>query len=215
MITVLLVDDHDSARSIVKRILEPCEDILVIGEARDAEQAFQLIKTLKPDIVLLDISLPDHSGFNVAEYIVNKCSDTKAIFMSGYISKDLLHHALRIGAHGYLTKIDKCINLPNVIKTVDAGKIFIAPEIQSRIFISPTELKQKSSLEKLSPRERIVLKLVVEGKKSREIAVMIKVSEKTVESFRSRVISKLGIDNTADIVKFAISHGITTAGNYS
>lgn len=213
-ITILLVDDHKLLRTGIRSLIEAHRPSLeVIGEADDGRTAVKLAKQLNPRIVLMDISLPELNGVDATRRIVSECPGVKVIALTMHGERHFVVEMFRAGASGYLLKECAVEELVQVVRTVDSGASFICgflppsqPNEQPSGAVSWNEL---SAFSLLSPREREVLQLLVEGKKTQAISGHLGISVKTVETHRQRLMKKLGIDNIALLTKYAINASLT------
>jgi DNA-binding NarL/FixJ family response regulator len=213
-IKVFIADDHAMMREGLRLIIEAERDISVIGEAADGRQAVRLIQRLAPDVVIMDIAMPILNGIEATEQILNSKTFTQIIILSMHASKEHIFRALEAGAKGYLLKESAGKEMVKAIRAVYAGNRFLSDRISQTVIEDyihqRTADSEESPIKRLSPREREVLQLVVEGKTSAEIASDLFLSPKTVETYRSRLMHKLGIKDLPGLVKFAIQHGMTS-----
>ncbi len=213
-IEVFIADDHTVVRKGLRLILETEGDITVIGEAADGQQAVRQVQKLVPDIVVMDIAMPKLNGIEATAQILNAKINTRVIIFSMHSTKEHIFRALEAGAHGYLLKESAGKEMVKAVRTVYAGRRFLSDQISHKLIDDYIYLRRadskESPLKSLSPREREVLQLVVEGKSSAEIANSIFLSPKTVETYRSRLMQKLGLKDLPSLVKFAIQHGMTS-----
>lgn len=213
-IKVFIADDHAMVREGLRLIIEAERDISVIGEAADGRQAVRLIQRLAPDVVIMDIAMPILNGIEATEQILNSKTFTQIIILSMHASKEHIFRALEAGAKGYLLKESAGKELVKAIRAVYAGNRFLSDRISQTVIEDYIHQRiadsEESPIKRLSPREREVLQLVVEGKTSAEIASNLFLSPKTVETYRSRLMHKLGIKDLPGLVKFAIQHGMTS-----
>lgn len=211
-IRVFLVDDHAVIREGLKMLLGSQKDIEVIGFAATGREAVQKIQELQPDIVIMDISMPEMDGIEAARQIFNRCEQTKVIIFSMHSSKEHVTRALQAGVHGYVAKESAGTEIIEAVRTVQAGKTFISPMINEAVintyFRSDGKKPGDNLLDLLSPREREVLLLLVEGKTSAEAAGILNLSPKSVDTYRSRLMQKLSIRDLPGLVKFAIKQGL-------
>jgi len=219
MITIFLADDHAVVRDGLRALLEAQPDLKVIGEAANGREAVRQITQLyqnqrPPEVVILDISMPELNGIEAAQQIGAICPSVRIIILSMYGSSEHIFRALQAGARGYLLKESAGAEVVNAIRIVYAGQRYLSQEISDKLidnYISQRETTEtKSPLARLSPREREILQLVVEGKSSAEIAEILSLSPKTVDTYRSRLMRKLGLSDLPGLVKFAIQHGLTS-----
>ncbi len=213
-IKVFIADDHAIVREGLRLIIEAERDISVIGEAADGRQAVRLIQRLAPDVAIMDIAMPILSGIEATGQILNSKTFTRIIILSMHSSKEHIFRALEAGAKGYLLKESAGKELVKAIRAVYAGNRFLSDRISQTVIEDYIHQRvadsEESPIKRLSPREREVLQLVVEGKSSAEIASDLFLSPKTIETYRSRLMHKLGIKDLPGLVKFAIQHGITS-----
>ncbi len=214
-IKVFIADDHAMVREGLRLIIEAERDISVIGEAADGRQTVRLIQRLAPDVILMDIAMPILNGIEATYQILNSKTFTRIIILSMHSSKEHIFRALEAGALGYLLKESAGKEMVKAIRAVNAGNRFLSDRIsqtmiEDYIHQRRADSAKESPIKRLSQREREVLQLVVEGKSSAEIASSLFLSPKTVETYRSRLMHKLGIKDLPSLVKFAIQHGMTS-----
>ncbi len=213
-IKVFIADDHAMMREGLRLIVEGEKDLCVVGEAADGSQAVRLIQRLAPDVVVMDIAMPKLNGIEATYQILNSKTFTRIIILSMHSSKEHIFRALEAGAEGYLLKESAGKEMVKAIRTVYAGRRFLSDRISQTVIEDYIHQRRAdaegSPIKRLSPREREVLQLVVEGKSSAEIASNLFLSPKTVETYRSRLMHKLGIKDLPGLVKFAIQHGMTS-----
>jgi len=212
-IKIFIADDHAVVREGLRLILEAEGDISVIGEATNGQLAVRQVQKLAPDVAVMDIAMPKLNGIEATAQISNSKIVTKVIIFSMHSSKEHIFRALEAGAQGYLLKESAGKEIVKAVRSVYAGRLFLSDRISRALIDGYIQQRRadskKSPLERLSPREREVLQLVVEGKSSAEIADSLFLSPKTVETYRSRLMQKLGLKDLPSLVKFAIQHGIT------
>ncbi|MBC8446547.1 MAG: response regulator transcription factor [Chloroflexi bacterium] len=212
-ITVFLADDHAVVRDGLRVLLEAQSDISVIGDAANGRAAVHLVAQLCPDVVIMDIAMPDLNGIEAARKISEVCPSTQVIILSMHSTTEHIFRALQAGARGYLLKESAGIEVVNAVRAVHAGHRYLSQKISDWLIDDYVRQGQaveaKSPLARLSPREREVVQLVVEGKSNAEIAGILSLSLKTVETYRSRLMHKLGISDLPGLVRFAIQHGLT------
>jgi DNA-binding NarL/FixJ family response regulator len=208
-ITVLVADDHAIVRVGLANLLGAQPDIRVIGTAADGRNAVRQAAKLQPDVVVMDIAMPQMNGIEAAREIGTRVPHAKIVILSMYSSVEYVFHALEAGASGYLLKDSAANEVVDAVRAAHAGKRYLSPKIAEAIAtLSPRDAKA-SPLESLSNRERQILQLVVEGHSSAQIAATLGLSPKTVDTYRSRLMQKLHIGDVASLVKFAIQHGLT------
>jgi DNA-binding NarL/FixJ family response regulator len=209
-ITVYLVDDHRILRDGLRMLLELQGDIRVVGEAEDGRKALDGILEARPDVVLMDITMPELNGIDATQNIMLKLPQIKVIILSVHSDTEHIHRALQAGAKGYLLKEAAGAEVVKAVHTVYNGERFISRKISDTIPLNRAGQRQEQSpLELLTVREREVLQLTVEGATSATIAEKLELSPKTVDTYRSRLMDKLGIQNLPELVRFAIKHGLT------
>ncbi len=213
-ITVFLADDHAVVRDGLRYLLEAQADIEVVGDAADGREAVRCVAQLKPNVAIVDIAMPELNGIDATCQIQQVCPSTEVIILSMHANTRHIARALQAGAHGYLLKESAGIEVVSAVRAVMAGHRYLSQAVSDIVvedYVSQRQATEhKSSLESLSLREREVLQLVVEGKTSAEIAAILNLSPKTVESYRSRLMQKLEISDLPSLVKFAIQQGLTS-----
>lgn len=213
VITVLLADDHAVVRDGLRVLLEAQPDISVIGDAANGRDAVHQVAQLCPDVVVMDIAMPDLNGIEATRQIYELCPSAQVIILSMHSTTEHIFRALQAGAGGYLLKESAGIEVVNAVRAVHAGHRYLSQKISDRLIDDyvhqPQAAEAKGPLAGLSPREREVMQLIVEGKSNAEIAGILSLSLKTVETYRSRLMRKLGISDLPSLVKFAVQHGLT------
>ena len=207
---VVLADDHALIRHGIKKIIEDEPSFAVIGQVGDGLELLNFIKKIAPDVILLDISMPNLRGIEAIGECKKICPKVKIIMLTMHKSKQYLCYALSAGADGYVLKEDSDTELLTAINDTLAGLLFISPVLVSELNadeIKACQEKKGIATDSLTPRERQVLKLVAEGKTSRDIAELLSISTRTVEHHRANLLKKLNISNTADLIKYAIRKG--------
>jgi DNA-binding NarL/FixJ family response regulator len=211
-INVFIADDHSVVREGLRLLLEAHADMKVVGDAGDGRQAVSDIRQLCPDVVLMDIAMPELNGIEATRQIKDRCPSTQIVILSMYATNEHIFQALHAGALGYLLKESASSEVVTAVRTVHNGRRYLCRKIDETMlgsYLNCTASKVRSPVESLSNREREVLQLVVEGKSSAEIADILSLSPKTVETYRSRLMQKLNIKDIPGLVKFAIQHGLT------
>jgi len=205
-IQVLLADDHQIVRQGLRAMLEH-EGYKVVGEASDGREAIRMAETTHPDVAILDLAMPVLNGLDAARDILRGSPRTKAILLTMHTEDPYVLEALRAGVSGYVLKTQAALDLIQAIREVTRGAIYLSPGV-SKTVVDAYRNKSDLPPDPLSPREREVLQLVAEGKTTKEVAALLGVSVKTAESHRTRIMSKLGIHETAGLVRYAIRRGI-------
>ncbi len=213
-ITIFIADDHAIIRDGLKSLLASHKDFNVIGEAANGRDAVRQVTLMKPQIVLMDIAMAEMNGIEAAGQISQACPATRVIILSMYASSEHISRALNAGVAGYLLKESAGAELVEAIRTVHAGRRYLNRKVSDQLWdakmASGKGIDSKDPLKILSMREREVIQLVVEGKTSPEIAKILFLSPKTIDSYRSRLMQKLHIKDLPGLIKFAIQHGLTT-----
>jgi DNA-binding NarL/FixJ family response regulator len=208
-IRVLLADDHAVMRDGLKALLQAAGEV-VAGEVANGREAVRRALELRPDVVLMDIAMPELNGVEATRLLRAKWPDARIVVLSMHADTEHVFRALDAGAAGYILKEAAGNEVVAAVRAVHAGKRFLSRGIAKLEQQSAQRAPKSSPLESLSARERQVLQLVVEGRSSAEIAQLVHLSPKTVETYRSRLTKKLGVSDTPALVKFAIQHGITS-----
>lgn len=205
-VRVILADDHEMVRQGLRALLEQ-ENFAAVGEAADGREAVRLCETLHPEIAVLDLSMPVLNGIFAAREITRSSPRTKVILLTQHTEDHLVLEALRAGVTGYVLKTRASSELVQALRAVARGEMYLTQSISRAVvnaYLSKADLPERP----LSDRERQVLQLVAEGKTTKEIATMLGISVNTAESHRSNMMEKLGIHDTAGLVRYAIRHGI-------
>ncbi len=212
MITVVLADDHDVVRGGIQLILESDPEIKVLSQAADGAEAYELVAKDKPDILLLDISMPPgQSGMVACEKIASAYPKTKIIILTMFAEPEYLLYTLKGGASGYVLKNSTPKELHEAVHTVASGGRYIHPTMSDLLakHIASTN-DAMSSMQNLTARELEILQLIARGHTNKEIADKVYLSVKTIEAHRSKIYKKLGLKSRADAVQYAIEHKILT-----
>lgn len=211
---IVLVDDHKLMRDGVRTILERGGEFRVVAEAEDGAEAVQICKRLNPALVLMDIGLPGMNGVDATTEILRHCPEVKIVILSMYDDENSVVGAIRSGARGFVLKKASSSDLLDALRTVARGGSYLSSQVSDRLLNriqrGDLELKGHSSLlEGLSPRELQVLRLVAEGKTSKDIAVLLDLGLQTVRSYRKTMMKKLGVNNVAGLTQVALAAGLT------
>ena len=210
-ITVLLTDDHTIVREGLRLLLQAADDIQVIGEAENGREAVQLTKTLKPDVVVLDVVMPTLNGLEALRQIVKEAPSTRVLILSSYSDDDRVLELIEEGATGYLVKQTAGNDLLRAIREASKGNAYFSPSISRRLLEQcrdslSGEVHRRRSI--LTPREAEVLQLIAEGHPNKQIADQLSISIKTVEKHRQQVMNKLNIHDIAGLTRYAVAKGI-------
>lgn len=209
MIKVLVVDDHAIVRTGLCHFLKTMDGMEVVGEAGTGREAVEAAARLKPDVVLLDMDLPDIDGMEVTEQIAAAAPDTAVLILTMYESEDIARRALSAGALGYLIKGTDPAELPEAIRAAAAGKIHVTPKIRDKLLLSrfrPGAAENPTTI--LSRRELQALMEMARGHNTTEIADKLCLSKSTVKTYKQRIYEKLGTDNLSDLVRICMKHGL-------
>lgn len=210
---VMIVDDHQIVRDGLKAILHNEEGIGVIAEADNGRSALRLVKELNPEIVIMDIAMPDMNGIDATRRISAEHPEVKVLILSMHHDKRMVIEVFNAGARGYLLKECASDELLRAIRTIQHGETYLSPKISSIVvkgLVKQQQGESPSEIYSLSSREREVLQLLAEGKSMKEIAFTLDVSIKTVEAFRKRLMDKLKVNSIAELTKIAIREGLTS-----
>lgn len=204
-IRVMLVDDHEIVRQGLKSLLERREHLKVIGEAGTVADAVELAAQLEPDVIVMDVRLPDGTGIEACRDIRAGRPETRVLMLTSYADDEAVYSAIIAGAAGYLLKQTRGRELVNAIEAVARGESLIDPSVTGKVLTRMRELASgghKDKLSELSEQERRILGLIAEGKTNREIAASVFLSEKTVKNYVSTILSKLGMERRAQAAAF-------------
>ena len=213
-VRVLVADDHAVVRDGLRLILQTQPDIEVVGEAATGAEAVRLAGKLEPEVVVMDIAMPELDGIEATARILAARPQTRVIILSMHATSEHIYRALKNGARGYVLKESAGTEVVAAVRAVCSGSRYLSHKIADVVIDSYTSDRDpdalRSPLERLSDRERQILTLVVEGKTSAEIGKLLFLSPKSVDTYRSRMMAKLGVGDVVSLVKFAIQHGLTT-----
>jgi DNA-binding NarL/FixJ family response regulator len=212
-IKVLIADDHQIVREGLRALLETEPGITVVGEAEEGRTTLRLVRELVPDVIIMDVAMPDLNGIEATRQVVAEFPEIKVIALSMHNDRRFVLNMLKAGAKGYLLKDCAFKHLIKAIRLVFANKTYLSDEISDLVvkdYLASTSSAEGSSSELLTAREREVLQLIVEGNTTGKIAECLQVSIKTVESHRHTIMLKLNIKSIAELTKFAIREGLTS-----
>jgi two-component system, NarL family, response regulator NreC len=211
---ILLCDDHAVLRAGLKALLDSEPDMVVVGEASTGEEGVELVKKIKPDVVVMDLSMPGIGGMEATRQITALGLDTKVLVLTMHAEEEYLLAVLEAGGSGYVRKTSADQDLTHAIRTVAKDEVFLYPSAAKLLlqgFKTKTESAGPDPLEKLTDRERDVLQQTVQGFSSSEIGEKLFISPKTVDTYRSRVMEKLGLTHRSELVRFALQTGLLKA----
>jgi DNA-binding NarL/FixJ family response regulator len=206
MIKVLIADDHGVVAEGLKHLVEAQADMKVVAIVGDGREAVRAARDARPDVVLMDLSMPELNGADATRAILERDPKCRVIVLSMYAEREYVRRALKAGAVGYVVKRSAAKEVIDAIRAVHAGRRYLSPRVADVVIDDHSS--DGDLLAKLSAREREVLQLLAEGRTGAEIAQRLSLSQKTVETYRARLIEKLGIRDVAGLVKFAIARGI-------
>ena len=211
---ILVADDHGVVRKGLRFLLERHDDMEVVGEASSGREAIRMAEELDPQIIIMDIAMPQFNGIDAAEQVLRKNSDARVIMLSMYTDEEFLTRSLAAGVKGYLLKDSAEVDLVPAVRAVAAGKSFFSSQISQALaedYLRQLQTKGlQDSYDLLTSREKEILQLLAEGKSNKEAAAVLKVSPYTVETHRMHLMQKLNLHNTAEIVLYAVRKKIIT-----
>jgi DNA-binding NarL/FixJ family response regulator len=213
-VRIVIAEDHTILREGLKSLLSSSSDYEIIGEAEDGQEAIRCVEKFKPDLILMDLSMPRMNGMDAIKEIKKRFSETKILVLTVHKTEEYILATLKAGADGYVLKDATHTELMMAVKNVLRGKHYISPGISERVIEGYLEgrktLKTRTSWETLTQREREILKLIAEGYKNKEIADYLCISPKTVEKHRANLMEKLDLHNVQALTTFAIEKGLVS-----
>jgi DNA-binding NarL/FixJ family response regulator len=212
IISLMIVDDHSIVRHGLKQSLSLEKDMTVVGEADTGRKAVELAREVRPDVIIMDVSMPDLNGIEATRQILKVNPDIKIIALSMHPDKQYVLSMVKSGARGYLLKTNLFEELVTAIRTVIAGNVFLSSDITEHIVKSAISPNEEDFLlfHSLTSREREILQLISEGRTNAAIARHLFISKKTVDSHRLHIMKKLKLHSVPALTKFAVKHGITS-----
>ena len=217
MTTVFIADDHEIVRNGIRALLETYPEFSVVGEASDGIKTIELVEQTRPDVIVLDVSMPNLNGLEATKIIKQRSPSSKILILSMYNNEAYVQEALRSGADGYAVKDDSLSSIINAISEVAAGKMYLSNTLSERFihtyvdkYVRKNPTKEKHSSDHLTAREKEILQLVSEGYTSAKIAERLSISPRTAETHRANLMHKLGAKNQAELIRYAIQHGQIT-----
>jgi len=205
-IRVLVVDDHDVVREGIRHVLEATEEFRVVAEAANGAEALERAMGERPDVVLLDLSMPGTPGLEVVRQLRAQLPDTRVLILSVHDDREYVLESVRVGAHGYLRKDSSPADIRRAVRVVHAGDSFFSPPVARHLAAAVQDQSATDQLDALTAREREVLLRVASGRTNREAAAQLGISVRTVETHRDSLMRKLGIRTVAGLTRFAIEH---------
>jgi DNA-binding NarL/FixJ family response regulator len=209
-IRILIADDHGVVAEGLKHLVEAESDMEVVAVVGDGREAVQQARDATPDVVLMDLSMPELNGADATRAILARDPKCRVIVLSMYAQREYVRRALKAGAAGYVVKRSAAKEVVEAIRAVHAGQRYLSPRVADVVLEDYSDDKQDDPLARLSAREREVLQLLAEGRTGAEIAQRLSLSQKTVETYRARLVEKLGIRDLAGLVRFAIQRGLVS-----
>ena len=209
-IRILIADDHAVVAEGLKHLIEAQPDLEVVAIVGDGREAVRIAKESQPHVVLMDLSMPELNGADATRAIVENDPKCRVIVLSMYAEREYVRRALKSGAAGYVVKRSAAKEVVDAIRAVHAGQRYLSPRVADAVIEDYAADEKADLLERLSAREREVLQLLAEGRTGAEIAARLTLSQKTVETYRARLVEKLGIRDVAGLVKFAIQRGLVS-----
>ena len=210
---IILADDHPIVRAGIREALRELREVEVIGEATDGREALNLVKSTHPDLVLMDISMPGLNGLEATERIVKEFPEVRVIILSRHDEEAYVWRALKLGAVGYVLKKSVIAELKAAVQRVAAGEIYLSKDVSRRLRdVSSLQhvARGRGPVEQLSMRQREILQLIAEGQTTKAIAIILKVSPKTVEYHRAQLMKRLNIFDIPGLVRFALRSGLVS-----
>jgi DNA-binding NarL/FixJ family response regulator len=212
-ISIYLADDHRVMRDGLRTLIETRPDMRVVGESGDGRTTIREVRRLRPNVVLLDIAMPGLNGIEAAREIRRNCPEVEVVILSMHSTTEHVYRALEAGARGFLLKECAGSEVIEAVRAAKAGRRYLSlkmPQREVDAYLRRREAGRTASpLDRLSPREREILQLVVEGASSAAIAKIVFLSPKTVETYRSRLMKKLGVSDLTELIRYAVSNGLT------
>ncbi len=212
-IRVLIADDHALFRAGLRKLLQSFEDVEVVGEAADGHEALRLTRLHRPDVLLMDIAMPELNGVEAASRLAREAPDTRVVILSMHAGQEFVLRAIRAGSAGYLLKDASPAELEQAVKAVARGEMYLSPAV-SRYVVEDYVRRagpEHSPLDRLTPRQREILQLIAEGNTTKAIATKLGLSVKTVETHRAQLMERLEAHDIASLVRLAIRLGIVTS----
>jgi len=211
-ISILLADDHTLVRAGIRALIEQLRTVKVVGEAKDGREALRLVKERKPDLILMDVAMPGLNGLEATARVSKEFPDVRVIILSMYANEEYVREAINAGASGYLVKRSAATELERAITAVARGEKYFSPLISAHVNWDREGRvsADRASIDRLTPRQREILQLVAERHSTKDIAGILSISIKTVETHRAQLMERLGIHDVPGLVRFAIRAGLVS-----
>ncbi len=210
--TILIADDHDIVRGGLRSLLEIFDEYKVVGESRDGEETVEMYRQLRPDLILMDLSMPILNGALATKKIMSISSSAKILILTAHYADEYLYSTLEAGAKGYILKDQPSQELLMAIKTILLGNYYMSPKVSSHLVSNFVSVKKNDIFDPgfthITAREREILSMIAEGKKNKHISERLQISIKTVEKHRSNLLKKTGLHNASELAEYAIKHGL-------
>jgi DNA-binding NarL/FixJ family response regulator len=213
-IRILIADDHELVRQGVRHTLQTVPEWEIVGEAANGREAVELSERLQPDVAVLDLSMPELNGLEAIRRIVKTCPQIRILVLSIHDSDILIHEVLGAGAKGYLLKSDAARDLVSAVQALVNGRPFFTAKVSQALldnFLSSGTSKRPEERSRLTAREQEIVRLISDSKTNKEIAAVLHISVRTVETHRSNIMEKLGIHSVSDLILYAIRNGLKDA----
>jgi DNA-binding NarL/FixJ family response regulator len=211
-IRVLMVDDHAIMRDGIRALLDLQADIDIVGEASEGNEAIDKAQKLRPDVIIMDIAIPGMDGLEATRRILKKVPSTKVLVLTQHDNREYVVAAIKVGVSGYIPKKALGKELVSAIYAVHSGDSFLYPSVATALIESYRQQVDEEPYDRLTSREREVLKLIAEGYSSREVAEMLFISLKTVMGHRTKIMGKLDLHNRTELIKYALRRGLVSMG---
>ena len=211
-ISILLADDHTLVRAGIRALIEQLPTVKVVGEAKDGREALRLVKERKPDLILMDVAMPGLNGLEATARVSKEFPDVKVIILSMYANEEYVREAINSGAAGYLVKRSAATELEHAITAVARGEKYFSPLVSAHVNTDRdgNVSADRASIDRLTPRQREILQLIAERHSTKDIAGILSISIKTVETHRAQLMERLDIHDVPGLVRFAIRAGLVS-----
>jgi len=203
---IVLADDHSLVRAGIRALLEEIPGAAIVGEADNGREAVALARTARPDLVVMDISMKELNGTDAAAQICAENPSARILILSMHTTEDFVHRALRAGAKGYLVKDSAPLELKLAVEAIGRDEVYLSSRVSKAVVSGLGRPASASGIDTLTPRQREILQMIAEGKSTKEIAFVLGVSIKTVETHRAALMERVGIRDVAGLVLFAVRH---------